>query len=123
MSKTKVMIVDDEADFASTLAERLRLRGYEVHVITSPLDTMQMLEEIRPDILLLDLRMPGISGTEILISARQVFPDIKVIMMTGHLDLEQKINGLSLDSIPHIVKPIDINELMKKMDALKTIHD
>ena len=123
MSKPKVMIVDDEAEFAGTLAERLLLRGYDMHVVTSPLDTMRRLGEIRPEILLLDLRMPGISGAEILISVRQLFPETKVILMTGQMDLEQTIDGLRLDSFQHIIKPVDISELMGKMDTLRASHD
>ena len=123
MSKPRVMIVDDEAEFAGTLAVRLRMRGYEMHVVTAPCDTMRMLEEIRPDILLLDLRLPGISGVEILMSARQACPDTKVILLTGHLDLEQTIEGLRLDSFHYIMKPIDIKELIERMDALSPCHD
>lgn len=123
MSKTRVMIVDDEAEFANTLAERLSLRGYEMHVVTLPAEAMPRLEAIRPDILLLDLRMPGISGAEILISARQLYPSTKVILMTGHMDLEQTINGLKLKSPQYIVKPVDIKELMERMAALRTSHE
>jgi DNA-binding NtrC family response regulator len=123
MSKAKVMIVDDEVEFACTLAERLLLRGYDMHVVTSPLDTMQQLEEIRPEILLLDLRMPGISGVEILTSVRRIFPETKVILMTGQMDLEQTIDGLRLDSFQHIIKPVNISALIEKMDSLLTSHD
>lgn len=117
------MIVDDEAEFAGTLAERLSLRGYEMHVVTSAVDALSMLAEIRPDILLLDLRMPGISGTEILTAVRQRFPAIQVILMTGHLDPGQKVDGLSLESFSHVVKPVEIKELMGKMDALMGSYD
>lgn len=123
MKKTTVMIVDDEAEFAGTLAERLSLRGYNMHVVTSPVDTMPMLAEIKPDILLLDLRMPGVSGQEILLDVRQLFPEIKIILMTGHMDREQTIAGVKLDSFPYIIKPVDIKELMGKMDALRASHD
>lgn len=123
MKKTTVMIVDDEADFASTLAERLCLRGYDTHVVTAPADALPMLAEIKPDILLLDLRMPGISGHEILLDVRQLFPEIKVILMTGDLDREQTVDGVTLESFQYVIKPVEIKELMGKMDALRESHD
>lgn len=123
MSKAKVMIVDDEADFAETLAVRLRMRGYDMHVVTSPADTLLILEEIRPDVLLLDLRLPGISGVEILMTVPQICQDTNVILLTGHLDLERQIEGLRLDSFHYIMKPIDIKELIEKIDTLSRGHE
>ena len=122
MNKAKIMIVDDEADFAETLADRLLMRGYDMHVLTSPEGTLRELEKIRPDVLLLDLRLPGISSTEIMKSVPQISPNTKVILLTGHLDLERKIEGLNLESFPCLIKPIDIKELTGIIDSLRTEH-
>jgi len=122
MNRARVMIVDDERDFAGTLAERLRLRGYETHMVLSPHETMALAEEIKPDVVLLDLKLPGISGIEILMMLRHMSPPVEVILLTGHLDHEQTIEGLRLDSFHFIMKPFDIKELTEKIDVVSGKH-
>jgi DNA-binding response OmpR family regulator len=123
MNKAMVMIVDDELDFANTLASRLRLRGYETHVVLSPDQTIKIAESLRPDVVLLDLRLPGISGVEILMTIRQHCPGTEVILLTGHLNLEQTIEGVRLDSFHCILKPFDITELVEKIDSVRKAND
>jgi DNA-binding response OmpR family regulator len=122
MNKARVMIVDDEHDFAATLAERLRLRSYDTHVVTSHNETLALINTIKPDVLLLDLNLPGISGIEILMTLRNVSPEVEVILLTGHMDLARSIEGLRLDSFHYIVKPFDIQELIEKIDAVRGRH-
>lgn len=119
MSKARVMIVDDELDFARTLASRLQIRGYEAHVVESFDKTIEIAQELKPEVVLLDLRLPGISGVEILMTIRQFCPGTEVILLTGHLNLEQTIEGVRLDSFHFIMKPFDIAELVQKIDALR----
>jgi DNA-binding response OmpR family regulator len=122
MSATRVMIVDDERDFATTLAERLRIRGYEAHVIHAPHEAIATAEEIQPNVVLLDLKLPGISGIEILMTLRHMSPRTEVILLTGHLDPEDAIEGLRLDSFHYLMKPFDIKELTDKIDAVSRKH-
>jgi DNA-binding response OmpR family regulator len=122
MNKARIMIVDDEQDFASTLAERLRLRSYEVHVVESHNDTIALADTIKPAVILLDLNLPGISGIEILMTLRNLHPEIEVILLTGHMDLARTIEGLRLDSFHYIIKPFDIQELIQKIDTLREKH-
>ncbi|MBI5848826.1 MAG: response regulator [Nitrospirae bacterium] len=122
MSKATVMIVDDEHDFAATLAERLRLRRYDTHVVLTPGDTLSLVDTIKPDVVLLDLNLPGISGIEILMTLRNVSPDVEVILLTGHMDLARTIEGLRLDSFHYIIKPFDIQELIEKIDRVSVKH-
>lgn len=118
MSKATVLIVDDEQDFATTLAERLRLRSYNARVVTAPGETLALVDELRPDVVLLDLNLPGISGIEILMTLRNVSPEVEVILLTGHMDIARSIEGLRLDSFHYIFKPFDIQELTGKIDAV-----
>jgi DNA-binding response OmpR family regulator len=122
MNKARILIVDDERDFAETLAERLRLRSYDAHVVVSPVETLSLVDKIKPDVVLLDLNLPGISGIEILMTLRNVSPEVEVILLTGHMDLARSIEGLRLDSFHYIVKPFDIQELIEKIDAVRGRH-
>lgn len=124
MNKTKVLVVDDEVEFASTLAERLQLRGYDAKSVYCAEDTFAVVKSEPPDVILLDLKMPGMSGIEILMTVRTFAPDIYVILLTGHMDVEKEIEGISLDNFDYIMKPVDIKELIQKIeDAVKQRKD
>jgi DNA-binding NtrC family response regulator len=124
MNKTKVLVVDDEVEFASTLAERLQLRGYDAKAVYCAEDTFDVVKGEPPDVMLLDLKMPGMSGIEILMTVRTFAPDIYVILLTGHMDVEKEIEGMSLDKFDYIMKPVDIKELIKKIeDAVRQRKD
>ena len=116
MSAVKVLIVDDEQDFATALAERLRLRGYEATAIFSPDEALAMVKEMQPDVVLLDLRLPGVSGIEMLMTMREFVPGVEIILLTGHLDLAQRIQGMRLDAFEYIMKPIEIADLINKIE-------
>lgn len=122
MNKARIMIVDDDLDFATALAERLRIRSYETHVVTAYNETIALIEKIKPDVVLLDLNLPGISGIEILMTIRNISPEVEVILLTGHMDLAGTIEGLRLDSFHYIIKPFDLHELIGKLDAAKGKH-
>jgi DNA-binding response OmpR family regulator len=122
MNKARILIVDDEQDFASTLAERLRLRSYDAHVVTSQNETLALVDKIKPDVVLLDLNLSGISGIEILMTLRNVSPEVEVILLTGHMNLASTIEGLRLDSFHYIFKPFDIQELIEKIDTVSAKH-
>lgn len=122
MNKARVMIVDDEHDFAATLAERLRLRSYNAHVVVSHSETLALVDKIKPDVVLLDLNLPGISGIEILMTLRNVYPEVEVILLTGHMDLASTIEGLRLDSFHYLIKPFDLQELIEKIDTVRKKH-
>lgn len=117
MKKTKVLVVDDEVEFASTLAERLVLRGYDANAVYCAEDTFAIVKSDQPDIILLDLKMPGMSGIEILMTVRTFAPDLYVILLTGHMDVEKEIEGIKLDNFDYIMKPVDIKELLTKIEG------
>lgn len=118
MKKTKVLIVDDEVEFASTLAERLELRGYDAKTVYCAEDTFAIVKSSDPpDIILLDLKMPGMSGIEILMTVRTFATDLYAILLTGHMDVEKEIEGIKLDNFDYIMKPIDIEELLTKIEG------
>lgn len=122
MSKARILIVDDERDFASTLAERLRLRGYDTRALFSAEETLHVVEEMKPDVILLDLKLPGIWGIEILMTIREMAPSTEVILSTGHLDLERTIEGVRLDAFNYIMKPFALSELIEKIEKAMEQH-
>ncbi|MBA4371651.1 MAG: response regulator [Thermodesulfovibrio sp.] len=122
MNKIKVLIVDDEHDFAATLAERLCLRSYDARIVVNACETLSLIDKIKPDVVLLDLNLQGISGIEILMTLKNVSPEVEVILLTGHMDIARSIEGLRLDSFHYIFKPFDIRELTEKIDAVTAKH-
>ena len=80
----KVLLVDDEMDFANTLAQRLKMRNLKVGTAYDGEEALTRLKEDEPDVVVLDLNMPGMHGMEVLAETRKAYPDIQVIILTGH---------------------------------------
>jgi DNA-binding NtrC family response regulator len=119
MSQTKILVVDDEVEFASALAERLNLRNYDTKTASNALEALSSIHKDRPDVVLLDLRIPGMDGIEILRTIKQYDPAIEVIMLTGHGDRESVEEGMKGGIFEYIMKPIDIGELTSKIDKAR----
>ena len=113
---TKVLIVDDEVEFASTLAERLTLRNYDVKAVYHVGDAIDALESNPPDVVLLDLRMPGIGGVEVLKVIKKCDPTIEVILLTGQPKTEANDEEIPTGLFDYIMKPVDIRELILKIN-------
>jgi DNA-binding response OmpR family regulator len=119
MPEARVLIVDDECEFATTLTERLRLRGYESHAVFCAEDALRSILASPPDVVLLDLNLPGVRGVELLMTLRQELPHAEIILLSGHLDLAEKIEGLRLDAFGLLLKPVELQELIAKIDAAR----
>jgi DNA-binding NtrC family response regulator len=116
MTRTKVLLVDDEVEFASALSERLQMRNYDVRTASNGLEAMALFHESPPDVVLLDLRIPGMDGLEILSNIKKFDPSIEVLMLTGHGDRESVQKGMQTGALEYIMKPIDIDELTSKIN-------
>lgn len=119
MNRTKLLLVDDEEDFVFALAERLRFRKYDTRAATSGEAALSEIEKERPDIVVLDLKMPGMGGMEVLREIKTRDPSIDVIMLTGSVDSEIGEIALRAGATYHIVKPMDIEDLMKKLQDIE----
>ncbi|MDH5768773.1 MAG: response regulator [Nitrospirota bacterium] len=119
MTDIKVLLVDDEVEFASALSERLRLRSYEAKAIYRAEDAIPFVKSDKPDVVLLDLKMPGMDGIEILEAIKQFDPTIEVIILTGHGDTESADKGIKTGAFDYIMKPVDIGELITKIEQAK----
>ena len=113
----KVLFVDDEEDFVRTMAERMEMREVGSDVALDGEQALQMLEEEVPDVMVLDLRMPGIDGMEVLRRARKEYPQMEVIIMTGHGSDKDEAEARRLGAFDYLRKPVNINHLMEIVRA------
>ena len=116
MAHTKVLLVDDEKEFASALAERLQLRNYDVQAAANALEALGIVHSFRPDVVLLDLKIPGMDGIETLRAIKKFDSAIEVIMLTGHGDMRSVEDGMKSGAFEYIMKPVDIGELTAKIN-------
>lgn len=116
MSQTKVLLVDDELEFVLALAERLQLRNYYVNTANNALEALGLIYKDPPDVIVLDLKIPGMDGLETLKTIKKFDPAIEVIMLTGHGDVRSVEEGMKSGAFEYIMKPIDIGELTSKID-------
>lgn len=116
MSK-KILIVDDEKLITETLAGMLRHRGYEVLEALDGETALKFLQEQTPDLVLLDMKLPGIDGLEVLKTIRKDYPNVFVVVMTGY-DVEYKKKVEHIGSDGFFVKPILVSDLKEKIEEL-----
>lgn len=117
MSAHRILIVDDELDFGATLAERLELRGFAAKAVGGAQEAMEVLAaDWRPDVVLLDLMMPGVDGLAVLDLIKRHDPKIQVIILTGHGSTESGIIGMQRGLFDYLMKPVDIGELIARIN-------
>ncbi len=113
----KVLIADDEVEFASTLVTRLQLRSFETTMVNSGEAALAAVQQSQPDVLLLDLKMPDLDGLEVLARLKQDHSRLKVIILTGHGSLEAGQEGMKLGAYDYVMKPVDLQRLIEKIEG------
>jgi DNA-binding response OmpR family regulator len=116
MERIKILLVDDEEDFVSTLAERLELRNLTALVATDGDTALRMIDAENPRLMVLDVMMPGMGGLEVLQRTKKSHPEIQVILLTGRGSAEEGIKGTHLGAFDYLVKPIKIEALIQKIN-------
>jgi DNA-binding NtrC family response regulator len=120
MDVFNVLLVDDETEFLDTLVKRIKKRNVNAYGVGSGEDALAFLNQNPVDVVVLDVRMPGMDGIQALRQIKQQYPLVEVIMLTGHASLEVAIEGMELGAFDYMMKPIDIDELLYKLqDAHK----
>lgn len=117
----KILIIDDQLGIRLLLTELFKKEGYETAQAANGAEALEYLQKERPDLVLLDMKIPGMDGLEILRRIREIDTSLKVIMMTayGELDMIQEAKGLG--ALKHFTKPFDINEIRAEVrDILHT---
>ena len=115
MNPCKVLLVDDEVDYLETLVKRLAHRGIDAAAVHGGKDALERIVDDPPDVVVLDVKMPGIDGIATLREIKKLDPLIEVIMLTGHADVESAIEGMELGAFDYLMKPTDIEELLFKV--------
>jgi len=117
MTIGNIMLVDDEVAFVETMHKRLVKRKLEVTDAFNGREAMDKLEQNHDiEVVVLDVKMPGMDGIETLIEIKQLFPLVEVIMLTGHATVETGIEGMKLGAFDYLMKPCDINQLISKVE-------
>ncbi|MCD4717673.1 MAG: response regulator [Desulfobacterales bacterium] len=115
-----VLFVDDEIEFLETLLKRMKKRDLQASGVKSGEQALEFLDQNRVDVVVLDVKMPGMDGIQALREIKKLHPLIEVVMLTGHASVEVAIQGMELGAFDYLMKPVDIDDLLYKVqDAYK----
>jgi len=117
---SKVLLVDDEREFVQTLSERLQLRNMGSAIAYDGKSALNLVRNDEPEVMIIDLKMPGIDGMEILREVKATRPEIEVIVLTGHGSEKDRQQCMQLGAFAYLQKPVDIDELSA---TLKNAHE
>ena len=127
MSIANILLVDDEEPFVETMAKRLNKREFTVLTAFSGQESMDKLEkDTSVEVVVLDVKMPGMDGVDTLRAIKQHHPLVEVIMLTGHATVESAIEGMKLGAFDYLMKPCDLEQLVAKVKeaaAKKRAHE
>jgi len=116
MATIQLLLVDDEERFLHTTKILLEKRGIVAFTATNGMDALKIMEAHRIDVVILDVKMPGIDGVEVLRTTKQKHPLVEVIMLTGHATVESAVEGLKMGAFDYVKKPCDISDLIAKVN-------
>ena len=118
MSIANVLLVDDEVAFVDTFAERLELRNFEISKAFSGPEALQILEQNKNiEVVILDVKMPGMDGIETLADIKRKNPLVEVMMLSGHADVDSAIEGMKQGAFDYLMKPVDMDQIIAKVSA------
>ncbi len=112
---SRILLVDDEREFVQTLSERLQMRDMGSTVVYDGHQALSLLSEEEPEVIVLDLRMPGIDGIEVLRRIKQEHQNVEVIVLTGHGSKKDQETCMELGAFAYLQKPVDIDKLSRTM--------
>jgi DNA-binding NtrC family response regulator len=115
-----VLLVDDESEFVEAFAERLRLRGFNPQVANNGEQALRMVEESDVRIMVLDLKMPGIDGLEVLRRVKKKHPDMQVIILSGHGSEKDEEAARNFGAFEYLRKPADIGAVLEALKRAET---
>ncbi len=112
-----ILLVEDEAPLRAAIAEQLTDRGFKVEQVDSGESALARLAEFAYDVIITDLRLPGISGADVLEAAVDRYPEIVAIVVTGFGTVKDAVEAIKLGAWDFVSKPFQIDELMLALDA------
>jgi len=115
MENIRLLLIDDEDDFRQTLAKRLAKRGFAVEQASDGAQGLALLEAGNVNVVVLDLKMPGMTGMEVLQKIKGRCPGIEVILLTGHATTASGVEGIKSGAFDYLTKPIELDHLVTKI--------
>ncbi len=124
MYPTKILLIDDEEAFLGAITRRLEKRGFKTRTARSGQEGIGVLHDDPDiDVVILDVKMPGMDGIQTLKEMKRQFPLLEVIMLTAHGTMETAIEGMKLGALDYLMKPCEMPDLMKKVELAKQNRD
>lgn len=123
MEGLRVLIVDDEEELVSALVERLLLRGFQARGVIRGEDALSFLEDEECDVVLLDVKMPGLGGLEVIRRIKADHPGLEVVLLTGHGSVKSVEEGMALGAFDYLMKPVKIDNLVRVLSAAGSGRD
>jgi DNA-binding response OmpR family regulator len=117
MKKLRVLLVDDEQEFVETMADRLQMRDVQATTAYNGEEALSAMEEKEPDVIVLDLKMPGIDGIEVLRRVKKAYPKVEVIILTGHGSEQDEEAARDLGAFDYVNKPVDLDDLVPRIKS------
>ncbi len=118
-----VFVVDDEPDMAQLIAASLRLSGFRVRTFSDPVEAMKALEGAHPDVVVTDVKMPGVDGMEVLRHARDLHPKSGVIMVSGYVEDDQAKEAVDQGALAFLPKPFSRKQVVDVIDRFLADRD
>lgn len=116
MAIANILLVDDEVPFVETMTKRLTKRDLDVSTAFNGQEALDILENSRSiEVVILDVKMPGMDGLETLQKIRKKYPLVEVVMLTGHATVESAIDGMKYGAFDYLMKPCDMDVLISKV--------
>ncbi|OGP52221.1 MAG: two-component system response regulator [Deltaproteobacteria bacterium RBG_13_43_22] len=115
MKRAKLLLVDDEVAFANNIAKLISKRGYDIITVYNGESAVQAVDETDFDVIVLDLKMPGLDGLAVLKQIKRKKPGVEVIILTDHDSFESGIDGMQLGAFDFIMKPVRFDDLQEKI--------
>ena len=116
METFSVLLADDEEEFLRTIIKRLSRRGIEAVGATRGEQALELMTESARDVVVLDVKMPGMDGLEVLKRIKTQWPNTEVIMLTGHASVEAAVEGMDRGAFDYLMKPADFEDLLYKLE-------
>ena len=123
MENARILLVDDETDFTDTMSQLLRTRGYQVTAVNGGESAIKALGQGRYDVMVLDLKMPGMDGMATLKEAKKLELFTETLILTGHATVDTALEAIKLGAYDYLTKPCDIDELVQKIQGARKKKD
>lgn len=118
-----VLIVDDELEFLDLMQNRLHKRGFSIDTASTGEMALEMVTARTFDAMVLDVKMPGIDGIEVLRRVKQIRPELPVLLLTGHASMEAAMTGVETGAVDYLLKPVPINDLIMRLRDIASRKD